>query len=174
MAWRKRYGRQQDFVMLLQEGIALLTDRRVGRQSLRVFLALLSYMEWHGLVRVSQVEIGQILSMSPQNVHDAIERLIAHGLLLRDKKIGALATYRISALIAHRGRYADLHMAQRQAEAQQRLEALSEALHAGEHLDITAILPAHTAAGSEPPVSFPRGADTRPGGARGAARVPLG
>ena len=142
MPWRKRYGRQQDFVMLLQEGIALLTDPRLGLQATRVFLALLSYMEWHGLVRVAQTEIAAALGMSPQNVHDAIERLITHKLLMRDRKVGPSATYRISPLIAYRGPYVQLHMAQRQAQAQQRLEALSRNTGRGaQTLDVTKVTP---------------------------------
>ena len=70
-------------------------------------------MRWrrrYGRQRVSQVEIGQLLGMSRRNVFGSIERLISYGLMLRDRKIGSLATYRIFPLIAHRGPYVQLHM----------------------------------------------------------------
>jgi DNA-binding IclR family transcriptional regulator len=97
-------------------------------------------MRWSGEVLVSQAQVGEALGMSRSNVHDAIERLIGYGLLQKTEKLGSLQTYRVSPFVAYRGRYVMLHMAQKQAAAQQRLEALAETLAAGQALDVTKVV----------------------------------
>lgn len=81
---------------------ALLQLRKLDE--LRVFLALLRHLDYDNLVLVSQKRIAEELGMHKSNVSKAIRSLVERGFLVASERIGNVRAYRLSPLVAWKGK----------------------------------------------------------------------
>ena len=128
---------KEPFVLTFRAGLReLAADRRCVGEDYRVLLHLVGCLEWDNWVRVSQKDVAEELGLSRQSVWRALRRMVQYEILQPGPKLGHLPTYRLSPQVAYFGPLARRRQGQRQAEARQRLEDLSEALAAGQPLDV--------------------------------------
>jgi DNA-binding IclR family transcriptional regulator len=123
---------REPFVFAFREGLRQLAmDRRCVGMDLRVLLYLLSCLEWDNHIRCVQKDMASALHISRQSAWRAMQRLVEYGIVEPGPKLGHLPTYRLNPSLGYFGPLARRRQERRQAQAQQRLEALSEALAAG-------------------------------------------
>ena len=61
--------------MGMQDGFEYLAKERLNAEALNVLLILISRMDYENVIRISQKEIGDLLSMKKQNVSRAMKAL---------------------------------------------------------------------------------------------------
>ena len=85
------------WVMNSQEALELLaTDKELTGENYRVFLLLLSRLDFENWIQVTQSEITEKLQMKKQNVSRAILLLEKKGIVLRGAKIGRSYAFRLN------------------------------------------------------------------------------
>lgn len=67
--------RIKGFFMGMQDGFEYLAKEKLNAEALNVLLILISRMDYENVIRVSQKEIGDLLSMKKQNVSRAMKAL---------------------------------------------------------------------------------------------------
>ena len=69
------------FFMAMQDGLEYVAKSKLKGEALSVLMLLLSRMTYENEIRISQTEVGDILSMKRQNVSRAIKALREAGVL---------------------------------------------------------------------------------------------
>ena len=132
---------RERFVFAFREGVQqLATDRRLVGTDLRVFLYLLSCLEWDNHIRCVQKDMGLELGISRQSVWRAMQRLVEYGILLPGPRFGHHPTYRLNTAIAYYGPLSRRRKARQQAQVRQRLEHLAEMLAEHPNIDVTTLV----------------------------------
>lgn len=85
---------QRHFTMNQETLFSIAND--LNHDQTRVFLALLSYLDYENFIQVPQVEIAEKLSMQKQNVNRAIRSLIGLGIIFDGPKVGRSKSFRLN------------------------------------------------------------------------------
>ena len=96
----------------------------------------LSIVEWDNRLRFSQKQVALELGVSRQAVWKAVRRMVQYGIYSPGHEARSLAHVSVNSAVGYYGPLKRRREQRRQAEARQRLEALSEALRAGQPLDV--------------------------------------
>ena len=94
----------KDWVALYQKAISTIADMNLPNEQYRVFLKLLSKVDFDNYLRVSQTEIANELSMKRPNVTKAIKALCEKSIIVEGLPAGKFKTYRLNPYIAHKGK----------------------------------------------------------------------
>lgn len=73
--------RIKGFFMGMQDGFEQLAKSNLNGEALNVLLVLISRMDYENVIRISQKDVGEILSMKKQNVSRAMKTLREAGVI---------------------------------------------------------------------------------------------
>ena len=94
----------KDWVALYQNAISTIADMNIPHEQERVFLKLLSKVDFDNYLRISQTEIANELNMKQPHVARAIKGLKEKGIIVEGPRAGLNKTYRLNPYIAHKGK----------------------------------------------------------------------
>ena len=89
--------------MSMDAALEIALDERIQGQDLRVFLVLLSKLDYENWLRVCQADLAAALGMTKGNTSRSIKRLIDAEILLEGPKVGTSKTYRLNPAYGWRG-----------------------------------------------------------------------
>ncbi|MBR6012710.1 MAG: replication/maintenance protein RepL [Selenomonadaceae bacterium] len=98
----KKLGK--DWIALYQQAISTIADMNLPNEQYRVFLKLLSKVDFENYLTVSQQNIADELSMKRPNVTKAIKALCEKNIVIEGPRAGLNKTYRLNPYIAHKGK----------------------------------------------------------------------
>jgi hypothetical protein len=105
---------KERFFMGFQEAFAeLAKDKELAGQPTRVFLYLLSVLDWENYVAVEQRAVGRELGIGETRVSESMRKLLAKGLLERGPKTSLVRSYRLNPHSVWRGSLKNLQEARR-------------------------------------------------------------
>ena len=118
-----------------QHGLDYISTLPLTGEQLRVFLQMLSKLDFDNYIRVSQAELENTLGIKQQNIARAIRALLKYDVIVEGPRAGLHKTYRLNPNIGHKGsnieqtvvEYEQLKQAQekkQQAKQQAKLEKL--------------------------------------------------
>ena len=81
-----------------------LAQLNLPNEQYRVFLALISKVDFDNYLRISQTEMAKELGMSRPNVARAIKGLCNLSIIVEGPRAGLNKTYRLNPYIAHKGK----------------------------------------------------------------------
>ena len=88
---------------MYQEMISNIADEKLSYEEYRVFLKLLSRVDFENYLTVSQGELAQELGMKQPNIARAIKGLCNRKVIIEGPRAGLNKTYRFNPYIAHKG-----------------------------------------------------------------------
>ena len=91
-----------DWVRILLAGAGYVASKPELSAEFRVFLTLLTNIQFGNFSRVSQTEMAEALEVSPAAVGRAVKKFIEVGLIQKDR-VSGVTGYRFNPNIAHRG-----------------------------------------------------------------------
>lgn len=94
----------KDWVALYQQAISNIADMNLPLEQYRVFLKLLSKVDFNNYLCVSQQNIANELHMQQANVARAIRGLKSKNIIVEGPRAGLNKTYRLNPYIAHKGK----------------------------------------------------------------------
>lgn len=110
------FPEQGGFFFMSQHATQLLAEADLGKQDYRVFLGLLTQLDFQNLIAVNQSELAAMLGMQRSHVSRSIKKLRELNVLLAGPKIGVVRSFRLNPNYGWRG------------SAKSHREALSEML----------------------------------------------
>ena len=94
----------KDWVAMYQAMMLELAQLNLPNEQYRVFLALISKVDFDNYLRISQTEMAKELSMNRPNVARAIKGLCELNIIVEGPRAGLNKTYRLNPYIAHKGK----------------------------------------------------------------------
>lgn len=91
------------WIALYQQAISNIADMNLSTEQYRVFLKLLSKVDFENYLTVSQQDIANELDMKQSNVSKAIKKLKELNIIVEGPRAGLNKTYRLNPYIAHKG-----------------------------------------------------------------------
>ncbi|MEI4624108.1 helix-turn-helix domain-containing protein (plasmid) [Bacillus pfraonensis] len=113
---KKKKVYKGDWVMVFQEGLTYVAKLNLKGETLRVYMILLSKLDYENWLRIRQKDIAEELGMKPPHVSRAIKELSNHGILVKGPKVGASNTYRLDPSFAFRGRDKNLEQVRKEVK----------------------------------------------------------
>ena len=89
---------------LYQQAISAIADMNLPNEQYRVFLKLLSKVDFENFLRVSQQNIADELNMKRPNVTKAIKALCEKNIIVEGPRAGLNKTYRLNPYIGYKGK----------------------------------------------------------------------
>jgi len=100
---KRRNGFGTRWLAMAQEAAKALARSDLGKDDFRVFMELVSILDFENLLVLNQAELARDLGMLRQNVQRSIKRLIKLGVLLEGPRIGVNRSYRLSPSFGWKG-----------------------------------------------------------------------
>ena len=94
----------KDWIALYQQAISAIADMNLPNEQYRVFLKLLSKVDFENFLRVSQQNIADELNMKQPNVAKAIKALCEKNIIVEGPRAGLNKTYRLNPYIGYKGK----------------------------------------------------------------------
>lgn len=94
----------KDWVAVFQQAISNVADMNLPNEQYRVFLKLLSKVDFDNYLRISQQNIADELKMKRPNVTKAIKALCEKNIIVEGPRAGLNKTYRLNPYVAHKGK----------------------------------------------------------------------
>jgi len=89
---------------MYQDALDWLADTKFKNEEYRILMKLLSKLDFHNYIRITQTEIAKELNMNQSAVARAIKGLIDYDVIRKGPKAGNANTYRLNPYMAHKGR----------------------------------------------------------------------
>ncbi len=93
-----------DWVMMFQEGARSIAKMNLKGESMRVYMILLSKLDYENWLRFRQKDIADELDMKTPNVSRAMKELVDNGIIIRGPKVSNAYAYRLDPSFAFRGK----------------------------------------------------------------------
>ncbi len=101
---------KKDWLAMFQESLQLIAaDKEVNGYALRVFIALLSELDFQNYICIPQSKIAKIIGIARQDVTRAINTLINKQIIFKEQGIGNTKAYKLNPNIGWKGDVADFH-----------------------------------------------------------------
>ena len=91
------------WIAVYQDMISNIADWNLPNEQYRVFLKLLSKMNFENYLIISQKELSQELDMKQPSIARAIKALCERNVIIEGPRAGLNKTYRLNPFIAHKG-----------------------------------------------------------------------
>jgi DNA-binding transcriptional ArsR family regulator len=101
---KKKKVPKGDWVLMFQEGLEQVATLNLKGETLRVYMILLSKLDYENWLRIRQKDIADKLNMKPPHVSRAIKELTDNGILVKGPKVSNSNTYRLDPTFAFRGK----------------------------------------------------------------------
>ena len=96
---------KSDYVRAFQEGLLeIICDKDLTGDDIRVFLAIISHVEYENKFTMSLGHLGEAIGIKRQNVNRSVKKLLEKGYLLKDGNQGRVNHYMIDPRIVIRCR----------------------------------------------------------------------
>ncbi len=92
------------WIALYQEVISEIADLNLPNEQYRVFLKLLSKVDFDNYLTVNQKDISEELNIKQPHISRAIKGLCERQIILEGPRAGLNKTYRLNPYIAHKGK----------------------------------------------------------------------
>lgn len=84
----------KDWLMIFHRGtMAMALDPEIRGETYRVFMYVLSHIDYENRILVTQMDVVKGIGMKQQSVNRAFKQLTQKGILLEGKKYGTVKTY---------------------------------------------------------------------------------
>lgn len=98
------------YAMINQEALeSIASDPDIRGETYRVFLYLISKLDWENYIYVPQRQICEALGMRPSNVSRAIRSLLDKGILHRAPEVGNMYAFRLNPYYGWKGKVINMH-----------------------------------------------------------------
>ena len=94
----------KDWLALYQQAISNIADMNIPHEQERVFLKLLSKVDFENHLCVTHQQIADELKMKRPNVTKAIKGLKEKNIIVEGPRVGLNKTYRLNPYIAYKGK----------------------------------------------------------------------
>jgi len=95
---------KKEWLAMFQESLQLIAaDRDLNGYALRVFLALLSELDFENYICIPHSEIGKITAIDRSNVTKAIGKLVEKQIIFKTEGKGNINAYKLNPNIAWKG-----------------------------------------------------------------------
>ena len=91
------------WIALYQDMVSTIAEWNLPNEQYRVFLKLLSKVDFENYLTISQGELAQELSMKQPSIARAIKALCERNVIIEGPRAGLNKTYRLNPYIAHKG-----------------------------------------------------------------------
>ena len=91
------------WIAVYQNMTLTMAQWNLPNEQYRVFLALLSKVDFENYLTISQKELSEELKMKQQNISKAIKALCNRHVIIEGPRAGLNKTYRFNPYIAHKG-----------------------------------------------------------------------
>ena len=95
------------WIALYQDMVSNIADAKLSYEEYRVFLKLLSKVDFENYLTVSQKKLSTELNMKQPNIARAIKGLCERQIIIEGPRTGLNKTYRFNPYIAHKGKDRD-------------------------------------------------------------------
>jgi len=97
------------WLMTSQEALKLIAkDRGITGETFRVFLYMLSVLDFENWIYISQKEIGEYLELKKCNVSRSVKTLVEKEIILKNEKLGKSYTFRLNPYFGWKGKVKSL------------------------------------------------------------------
>ena len=104
----KHLSKGGEFMAIYQSSLAYISSQKeLTGETLRVFLKLLSCLDFNNFIRVSQTELAKEIGISRPNVAKAIKKLQEFDIIREGARAGLNKTYRLNPTVGHKGKHFD-------------------------------------------------------------------
>ena len=86
----------------------LARDPDMTGEAYRVFLKMVSNLDWENYIKITQKEISEDLGIRKQNVSRAVKLLVEKGIIIKGPKSGLSNTYRLNEFYGWKGKIANM------------------------------------------------------------------
>ena len=94
-----------DFLAMYQSSLAYIsTQKELTGETLRVFLKLLSCLDFDNYLTVSQSQIAKEIGIPRPNVTKSIKKLLESDIIREGARAGLNKTYRLNPAVGHKGK----------------------------------------------------------------------
>jgi biotin operon repressor len=101
---------KKEWLAMFQESLELIAaDKELNGYALRVFLALLSKLDFENYTCISQSKIAAIIGIARPDVTKAISLLAEKQIIFKQEGIGTAKGYKLNPYIAWKGDVANFH-----------------------------------------------------------------
>lgn len=111
-----------DWVLMFQEGLAHVAKLDLKGETLRVYMVLLSKLDYENWLRIRQKDIADDLGMRPPHVSRAIKELVDHGVVVKGPKVANSNTYRLDPSFGFKGKDVNLSKVKKEVEHLKRIK----------------------------------------------------
>lgn len=91
------------WIALYQQAISNIADMNLTNEQYRVFLKLLSKVDFENYLTVSQKELAEELNIKQPHISRAIKTLCEMKIIVEGPRAGLNKTYRLNPYVAHKG-----------------------------------------------------------------------
>ena len=100
---KRKNGFTTGWVAMAQDPMMKLAQADLGKEAMRVLLAVLAMLDYENWVTLSQAELGRQLNIKPSNMSRAVARLVQEGVLLAGPKVQTRKTFRLNPAYGWKG-----------------------------------------------------------------------
>ena len=96
--------------MTFQDSLAIIAeDKEITKEALRVFMKILSELEFENYITIKQVAIAEKLGMQKTNVSKAMKQLVDKGIIFKVKE-GATTGYKLNPTYGWKGKVSNMQI----------------------------------------------------------------
>lgn len=99
----KRQNAFGSWIAMAQEMFMTVANIGLNNTDLRVYMALLSQLDFENLLVLNQSELASKLGLQRQNFNKSVQRLIKEGIILQGPKIGVSRSFRLNPTYGWKG-----------------------------------------------------------------------
>jgi len=97
------------WMMTFQDSLAIIAkDKELNGQTMRVFMLVLSELDFENYINIKQVEIAKQLEMHKPDVSKAMRLLVDKGIILKVKQ-GTTTGYKLNPHYGWKGKVSNMH-----------------------------------------------------------------
>lgn len=95
---------KKDWLAMFQESLQLIAaDKEINGYALRVFIALLSELDFQNYICITQSKIAKMIGVARQDVTKAINTLVNKQIIFKQEGIGTTKAYKLNPSIGWKG-----------------------------------------------------------------------
>lgn len=93
-----------NWLMIYQDTLEWLATEHIPYEQIRVFMYLMSKLDFENYIRITQASIAEALKMKTSNVSRAVRGLISRSIIIEGPHAGLAKTYRLNPHMAYKGK----------------------------------------------------------------------
>ena len=119
---KKKKVYKGDWLLMFQEGLAHVAKLDLKGETLRVYMFLLSKLDYENWLRIRQKDIAEELNMRAPHVSRAIKELVDNHVIVKGPKVGNSNTYRLDPSYGFRGKDVNMSKVKKEIDHLKRIK----------------------------------------------------